>query len=281
MNDGISSTHVRRAEWRDTGLPTLEITNRYGSGVISLYGAHLLSWIPAGGREVLMLSEKSEWQLGEPIRGGVPICWPWFGGSAKPSHGIARRHLWELLSVTTGDDDSDTVTMAFETTEPHPLRATFAVNFGASLKMTLTSLNRGEKPWVVATALHTYFDIADIAGTTLTGLENQGYLNTVGGFNECPGSPDPIVCNSETDRVYHSAGDVILTDRTGNRSFRIAKTGSDETVVWNPWVEKSSRMPDFGDDEYRRMICVEAANIPGIRLDPGQAHTLSQIITPL
>ena len=280
MDNALRSNRIRRAVWRNTALPTLEVANRYGTGVVSLYGAHVLSWIPAGGAEVLMLSEKSAWQIGEPIRGGVPVCWPWFGGAAKPSHGIARRNLWELRAAEAEADGSDTVELVFETEEPHPLRATFRVNFGASLRMSLTTLNCGASACRVGGALHTYFAVSDIGKVTLSGLENAGWLDTVGGTRECPGMPGPVVCEAETDRVYHSAAPVLLRDAGWDRAFRIAKEGSEETVVWNPWIEKARRMPDFGDGEYQKMLCVEAANIPGVEIEPGKSHTLTQIVTP-
>ena len=263
------------------GFPAYRIENEHATAIISRYGAHILSFAPRSTGELLMISGKSEWAMGAPIRGGVPVCWPWFGGAGNPAHGIARRQLWDLVELRTEADNSDTVVLELHTPEPD-LTVRMTANFGASMTMTLTTRNTGSAPWLLSQALHTYFAASAIANVEVSGLENAGYVDTVGGVRrEMPGVPETIRFAEETDRYYHSAAPVILTDAGNGRKLRISKEGSNETVVWNPWIAKAQRMPDFGDEEYLQMLCIEAANIPGVELAPGAEHTLTQRIEVL
>ena len=262
-------------------FPAYRIENEHATAVISRYGAHILSFAPRKTGELLMVSGKSEWADGAPIRGGVPVCWPWFGGAGNPAHGIARRQLWDLVELRSEEDGSDTVVLELHTPEPD-LTVRMSANFGASMTMRLTTRNTGDQPWQLSQALHTYFAASAIADVEVSGLENAAYVDTVGGVrNEMPATGKTIRFAEETDRYYHSDAAVILTDSGNGRKLRISKEGSRETVVWNPWIAKAQRMPDFGDEEYLQMLCIEAANIPGILLEPGAEHTLMQRIEVL
>jgi len=265
--------------WPGSPFPVIVADNRFCRGAVSTYGAHVLSFVPQGGREVLMVSAASEWREGAPIRGGVPVCWPWFGGVGTPAHGIARRQYWNLVSATAEPDGSETVTMELEVADPHPLRAVFTVRFGAGLTMALETANRGGTDFTLSQALHTYLAVGDIRRASLAGLEDAAYVDTVGGRNTLvAGAPGALVFDGETDRVYQSTADVVVSDPVLGRTLHVSKRGSDETVVWNPWVDKARRMPDFGDDEYPSMLCVEAANVRGLVLPAGGIHRLEQTV---
>ncbi len=265
--------------WPGSPFPVIVADNRFCRGAVSTYGAHVLSFVPRGGREVLMVSAASEWREGAPIRGGVPVCWPWFGGAGAPAHGTARRQYWNLVAAATEPDGSETVTLELEVAEPHPLRAVFSVRFGAALTMALETANRGPTDFTLSQALHTYLALGDIRQASLVGLENAAYVDTVGGRNALvEGAPGPLVIAAETDRVYQSTAEVVVTDPVIGRAIHVSKRGSDETVVWNPWVDKARRMPDFGDGEYPSMLCVEAANVRGLVVPPAGNHRLEQTV---
>lgn len=251
------------------------------TGEISLYGAHVAAWQPAGHKPVLWMSKASAFELGKPIRGGVPICFPWFGAhpsdSTAPAHGKARITSWELLSAEQSSDGG--VVLELETTV-EPFRLKFRVEFGAALKMSLTVSLPAEHGALALfeEALHTYLTVGDIQQVWIEGLETTAYLDKVGGVRDRPCAGEPIRFEGETDRVYQdTTAPCVLHDPMLNRTVTVSKTGSESTVVWNPWIEKASRMPDFGNDEWPGMVCIETANAGArtIALEPGQSHTMS------
>ena len=265
--------------WKDSKLPTAFISNRFCSGAVSLYGAHVLSYIPKDQEEVLMISEKSLFNPPKGIRGGIPVCWPWFGSDPAPSHGIARIQFWELKNAVPQADGSDTLTFELSVAEPHELTLTLEVNFGASLTVAATTVNRGKSSFLLGEALHTYFRVGEIAETLIRGLGGASFDNRLN--DQTARAPEVFGFRAETDNIYHSEAAVTIEDPVLKRRIRVEKQNSRDTVVWNPWIDKSKRMADFGDEEYHRMVCVEAANCFGNRIDlaPGAAHTLVQKIT--
>ncbi len=266
----------------DSKLRVLRVKNRHCEGLVSPYGAHVLSYIPEGGREVLMVSRSSRFEAGQPIRGGVPVCWPWFGDAAEPMHGIARRQYWTFAGAATAADGGDTLSFTLEIDRPQRLAARFEVSFGAVLTMRLWSINRGDRDFVLSEALHTYFAVGDIARITVYGLEHTSWIDTVGdAFRSMPGESGALTFAGETDRIYASIAKVAIDDPVLKRRIIVSKHGSAETVVWNPWQDKAARMADFGDEEYHTMLCVEAGNMTGTILAPGQPHLLEQQIRVL
>lgn len=265
--------------WKDSKLPTAFISNRFCSGAVTLYGAHVLSYIPKDQEEVLMISEKSLFNPPKGIRGGIPVCWPWFGSDPAPSHGIARIQYWELKKAEPQADGSDTLTFELTVTEPHELTITLEVNFGAALTVAATTVNNGKSSFLLGEALHTYFRVGEIAETQIRGLGGAQLDNRL--TSQISTAPDVFGFRSETDNIYHSEAAVSIEDPVLKRRIRVEKQNSRDTVVWNPWIDKSKRMADFGDEEYHRMVCVEAANCFGNRIDlaPGAAHTLIQKIS--
>ena len=254
-------------------------------GELVLQGAHVTSWIPAGQQPVLWLSHKSNFEKGKPIRGGVPICFPWFGpkanDSSAPAHGYARLVEWQVVSTHSKEDGG--IAIGLETSID-PFLLSFNVEFGSQLKMTLrTELSRdATSPQSFEDALHTYFAVSDIRSILIAGLETTDYVDKVDQANLKPASGMPIQFTGETDRVYcDTRADCLLIDDGMQRVIRISKSGSVSTVVWNPWIDKSKRMADFGDDEWPEMVCIETANVAAgrIELSPGESHSTTAFVS--
>ena len=272
-------------------LPRLEISTPSGAAEIYLHGAHLTRWQPAhAGAPVLWMSAHSFWEDGKPIRGGVPICFPWFGPNASqpsaPAHGFARLADWTLVGAVEGDAHSDrgtVVTFALEGERmseawPFRFRATYEVAVGTTLSMSLEVENRDEKALAFEEALHTYFTVSDIANVAISGLERTPYLDKAGGLAQRTQDDSPIRFAGETDRVYLETTAACAIDDPGlRRRIVVSKDNSRSTVVWNPWIAKARAMPDFGDEEWRGMVCVETANVgaAAVQLAPGERHRMT------
>lgn len=232
-----------------------------------LHGAHVAEFQPAGQQPVLFMSRQSEFKSDKPIRGGVPLCFPWFGphpsDSSAPAHGRVRTRSWELQS--SARDSAGNIGVVL-TLEIESWQLTYAVRFGESLELSLNVQNLSAAERECELALHTYLTLADAKTASVHGLEQVAHLDKLTGEHVAP-SGQPIRFNCETDRVYYgSVPEVIVSDPGFQRRIRLEPRGSQSTVVWNPWVDKSRRMADFGDDEYERMCCVETANVGESRL---------------
>ena len=269
------------------GLVRAVVKTAISEGAVFLQGAHVSHFQPAGQHPVLWMSEKSWFEAGRPIRGGVPICFPWFGphpsDASAPGHGSVRLQPWRLTSAELLEDGGIGVRLQASCA---PFDMTYRVQFGRSLVMEF-SVELSEQAEVAAEyeeALHTYFSVGDIHRTTVSGLEQSDFVDTVGGRTERKASGQPIRFESETDQVYQNTiGACVIHDPALERRIVIDRRNSASTVVWNPWIAKSVRMPDFGDHEWPGMLCVETANIREnrVRLQPGQQHTLRTTIESL
>lgn len=273
---------VLRFEAGQGGLTRIVLTHPHATGEMYLHGAHITAWQPQGQSPVLFMSESSRFESGKPIRGGVPICFPWFGPNADdpdaPAHGTARLRSWEVTR-TASDDAGVTVEM---TTRIAPFHLTYHATFGTALRMALHVRHDGDTPARFEEALHTYFRVGDVRQIEITGLERSEYLDKVAGGRRVREADEPLRFTGETDRVYlASRSECLVRDPVLGRTIRVAKQQSDATVVWNPWIEKSARMPDFGNDEWPGMVCVETCNVAehAITLPPGASHEMSATIT--
>ncbi len=273
------------------GLPTAQLKNRLASATVALQGAHVVTYQPQGESNLLWLSKLSQFKPGKAIRGGIPICWPWFANhpddSSKPAHGFARNRLWEISATRRLPDDRLQLEMKLEddakTRQLWPWRFTawLTVTAGSELEVELRISNRDEKTFSCSGALHSYFSVSDIGNVTITGLEGAGYIDKVSG-DQLRQQQEPLAITGETDRIYlNTSADCLIEDQGWNRCIRIAKQGSRTTVVWNPWQEKAAAMADFGNDEYRNMVCVETANAADdlITLAPGEEHRMQTTIS--
>ncbi|MGN0866786.1 MAG: D-hexose-6-phosphate mutarotase [Oligosphaeraceae bacterium] len=273
------------------GLPEIHLQNSHGRCEICLMGAHVLSYVPRGHREVLFLSEKSEYTpTGKAIRGGIPLCWPWFGPAdlsripgATTAHGFIRQMMWQLSTWRESQEATEVVLEARDTEEsrkiwPCAFRVSLRVRLGEQLELALTTVNEGTQPFFYEEALHTYYAVGDCRMLSIQGFQGCEFKDKAPATPPAPNpQPGEITITEETDRVYfHCPGEAVITDPVMGRRIRIQKEGSDTGVVWNPWIAKSRRMPDFGDEEYRNMVCVENANVDydGRRLASGESHVL-------
>ncbi len=268
------------------GLVVARISNAQACASVALQGAHLLEWTPQGQHPVIWLSKGARFAPGKSIRGGIPICWPWFGAHAGkadyPAHGFARTASWQVTAASMLDDGAVQLRLTLpenETTQalwPHATPVEYTITVGRQLQLELVTRNNGDNDVTISQALHTYFAVDDIHTAYVEGLDGCDYLDKVEGFvrKQQQGS---IEFEGEVDRVYLDApGDCLIRDPGLKRNIRIRKQGSASTVVWNPWDEKSTQMGDMGQQGYRTMLCVESANAAddAVTIAPGGEHCL-------
>lgn len=274
-------------ETGDGDIPVMKIQNNQARALISLQGAHLLSWIPNGQEEVIWVSEDATFLPGKSVRGGIPICWPWFGpheeNTAYPAHGFARTVHWqvtEVQSLPTGETQviytlaTDQLAQNLRQMWPKSTQAEYRLTIGSFLEMDLTTINNSEQNMTIGQALHTYFNIEGVTSTKVLGLEGKDYIDKTDSFKRKT-QTGPVTISEETDRVYlETPDDLVLDDQ--KRKITIKKQGSKSTVIWNPWKEMAEKMGDLGPDGYLKMLCVESANAMDdvIEIKPGGHHSL-------
>ncbi|MBX2853252.1 MAG: D-hexose-6-phosphate mutarotase [Phycisphaeraceae bacterium] len=284
LNQHFGIEDVLHFSGGEGGLWRALITTEKCTAELYRHGAHLTRWRPRGHDEVIWLSQQARYLYDKAIRGGVPICFPWFAGNQPaydpdgPAHGYARVTTWEFIDAK---HDADGVTLSLRTETEPCFTLRYDVTFGDTLTMRLTATNTGSAPATFESALHTYFVISQIKQVQVTGLENADYIDTVGGNIQSMTQDDqPIKFESETDRTYTSDATTKIIDTGLQRTITIEKQHSGSTVVWNPWTDKAKAMADFGDDEWPGMLCVESGNIQpnAITLEPEQSHTMQAVI---
>ena len=274
----------------DNGLTRVQVRTAAAEATIYLHGAHLTHWQPAGQKPVVFLSADSEFADGKAIRGGVPICFPWFGprsdGQPGPSHGYARIQEWDLsfaALVPGADGDQIYLTFALFPSELSRslgfdnLRLAYEVIVGKTLTMRLTAVNAGTEPVVIEEALHSYFAVADVRTTALTGLESTQYRDKTDGMKVKTTPAGPLRLTGETDRVFPATTATVQVHDEGNgRLLTVEKINSATTVVWNPWTEVAAKLADLPDDAWPGFVCVETANTTtdAITLEPGKSHAM-------
>lgn len=296
---------------RPEGLIEARLASAGGRATVCLQGGHVIDWQSQGQvQPVLWISRDAKFAAGKSIRGGIPVCWPWFGayGAATPplqnapqegavtlasplagatsfpAHGFARTAVWQVADSSVDGDGRVWLLLTLapesmpETMWPHATSLELKVSLGATLKLELSTRNIGSQAFVLGEALHTYFNISDIGNVAVHGLHGVEYWDTVGTV-EKKVQAGAIDFSAETDRVYiHSPQACSIEDPGFARRIHIHKQGSLSTVVWNPWVAKAERMGDLGKpDGWRQMLCVESANAwdNKLTLAPGERHTLS------
>jgi glucose-6-phosphate 1-epimerase len=272
-------------------LPCVRVAGRAGRAEIYLQGAHVTSWRPTGWEPVIWLSRFSTFSPGAPIRGGIPVCFPWFGRNLSdpdaPLHGFARLHNWTLVAAS---EDGDDVSLTFQLSDsddtrssawPFRFEATYRVVVGMTLQLSLEITNPGSEPVAFEEALHTYYAVGDVRDVGVLGLTGASYLDRVADGEPVRQRDEPIRIEQETDRLYLSSAETVtIEDAAGDRVIRIRKGGSNATLVWNPWIDKSEAMSDFGGDEWIETICVETCNAgpTGVMLGPGERHRMTTTI---
>jgi len=271
------------------GLTRVQVATKAATATIYIQGAHLTAWQPAGFESAILLSHKSDFAPGKPIRGGIPIAFPWFANDRKrdridghpgPSHGFARIQDWTLESVVR---EGEMVKLVFTLGPTAMSRSMGYDNFmvklefsiGHELMMAMTVTNTGQEPMGYEQAFHTYYEVADIHEVSVDGLEPTSFIDKTDAMKVKPAEQAPIRFTKTTDRVYnHTTADITIDDVAGRRKILLHKTGSSTTVVWNPF----GPLPDLGEWDWHSMCAVETANAgdDAITLAPGMSRTMTQ-----
>ncbi|QBF84520.1 D-hexose-6-phosphate mutarotase [Shewanella maritima] len=278
MGSVTTKTHVN-------GLKFVEINTDLCFATIYLQGAQIDQFQPKGQQPLLWVSSADDYQPGNGIRGGIPICWPWFGQSQVegfPQHGFARTTTWDLVSVKMVNQ------VAFVTMElnvkpehrnfwPHETKLQVVFELGSKLKVSLTNTNLTDYPVSLTQALHTYFPTSDIHNTYVSGLAESQYIEFAKG--PYAQNDDLVEFTRETDRVYTNLGAAqVITTPEG--CIVVERENSQSAVLWNPWIDKSQRLSRFNDNDYLSMLCLEATNVleDQVTLAAGASHTLTTTI---
>jgi glucose-6-phosphate 1-epimerase len=271
------------------GMPTVLLSHPSGSSAdVYLNGAHVTSWIPAGGREVLFMGKTATFAPGDPIRGGIPVVWPQFANlGGLPQHGFARKSEWQLAENADSSDETSSVKLLL--TDDHKTRELWPYHFRTeltvsiddkSLTVKLEVFNTGDEIFSFTAALHTYIAVADIRESAIRGFTGKWYLDKTQGGNETKDDAKKLVISDETDRVYLKAPKKVeIEDRGNGRRIEIRADGFRDAVVWNPWAEKVTGFIGLVTDDYMRMVCVEAAQIGSpVELKPAGTWSGSQTL---
>lgn len=253
------------------GEPMIEIETDKAWALISVYAGQILGYWPEGqDDDMLFLSDLAYYEPGKAIKGGIPVCWPWFGpdpeGKGRPGHGFVRNRFWELLGTAALDDGRIQVRLGLSDNDatreiwPQAFELELRATVGDTLEVTLITRNRGDSAFDISQGLHTYFRVGNIDHVRIHGLEGASYIDKMDGSAEKT-QEGLLEIGGEVDRIYTGVGgDLEIRDPAMARSIRITSTGSASAVVWNPWADTAESMADLGDGDYRSLVCVETTN---------------------
>lgn len=277
-------------------LEAIKIEHPAFTATILLQGAQLITYAPTGQANWFWVSEHEPFRHGKSVRGGIPVCWPWFGAvernpeavrhqiRTEMAHGFVRTGVWTLTDIDE-QVDAVSITLSLETDRAAESlwegRARADMKFvftGHDLSATLETHNLAAEPMSLTAALHSYFPTSDVEDVSLHGLEGVEYVDTLHDWRRCQQS-GAVRFSGETDRIYFVGRPLRL--RTPERTYVLTPSGSGSAIVWNPWIEKARRLSHFGENEWRRMFCVETANAldDSVTLSPGQSHSLGFRLT--
>lgn len=263
--------------------------------LLAQQGAQILSYGRDGQPPLIWLSPEAAYQRGQSVRGGVPICWPWFGNLRRnpqavqahyhldeaPAHGLVRTQDWELLGINE-EDDAVTLRFAYDTREgplpgwPRDAGLTFIVRLAEDLSMSLETHNRSDTPLTLSQALHSYFAVSDVRQVRVEGLQGCRYIDTLQEWRELHQDDSPTF-TGEVDRIYLGPpARLSIVDPLWQRRIHIEARGSHSAVLWNPWIDKARRLSQFADDAWQKMLCIETANLleDVLQLQPDERHQL-------
>ncbi|ERI53791.1 hypothetical protein N878_14005 [Pseudomonas sp. EGD-AK9] len=263
--------------------------------LVAQQGAQILSYQPDGQPPLIWLSEQAAYERGQSVRGGVPVCWPWFGDlrcnppavqaayqpGLAPSHGLVRGLDWQLLGI---DEDGDAVTLRFVFDSrqhllpgwPHAARLQLDIRLGEDLALNLETHNQGDEPLVISQALHSYFAVSDVRQVGVEGLDGCRYLDTLDDWRERR-QDGALQFAGETDRIYlGTPARLSIVDPGWGRRIHLDSSGSRSAVLWNPWIDKAKRLSQFAAEAWQGMLCIETANVMEdvVRLAADERHAL-------
>lgn len=291
LNQEFGSKQAKIVEGKG-GFPVIEVSNEQAKAKVSVYSGQVISFQPVGAsHDLLFLSEAAYYQSGKAIKGGIPICWPWFGpdpeGKGRASHGFVRNRMWNLLSVeevSAGETKVRLGVSADDETQkvwPHSFELAIEILIGAKLTVALVTQNKGNEAFSITQAFHTYFTIGDVNKVRVVGLDNAPYVDKVDGGTEKTQHGD-ITISEEVDRIYTKVKpELAVEDEALGRRIKISSTGSHTAIVWNPWKEISANMADLEDLDYQRFICVETANAADevVKVAAGSEYKIQAVYT--
>ena len=272
----------------DNGYPYIEIENDLAKAKIALQGAHLFHYKVKNKPELLWLSKLAYFEEGKAIRGGIPVCFPWFGKNKEnatlPQHGFARTALWKVVLEEETDVSTSHIRLQLKSNAdtlelwPYLFDLYLDVTVGNDLNIALSVTNTDSKAFEISTALHTYFSVSDINTIRIKGLDESRYYDALDDTHYK--QKGDILIQEEVDRVYLDPSDTI-TLLDGESKVYLQQEGSNSLVVWNPWIEKSSHMADMSAEGYRSMVCLETANAreDARVVKPNETHVLKAVIS--
>lgn len=276
-------TRCRLGEGR---LPIIDLKTPHSTATISLLGGQLIAFQLVNEQPVIWVSPRSKYKVDQAIRGGIPVCWPWFAQHKNlpeaPAHGLARTAMWKVVKTEKLPNEEVLLVLELpmETVAsdvwPHSSRLEQRITLGKTLSVELITTNLGNDSLEVTEALHTYLHVGDVREIEVRGLEGISYLDKMQNRLELT-QQGPVKIESPVDRIYQNTQATCeLIDPVLKRRILVHKTGSGSTIVWNPWKEKASEMADMGEGTYEKMLCIETANVESsaIQLSPGQEHRM-------
>lgn len=260
-------------------LACWRVHTAHGEALIAHQGAQLLSYQPHGQQPIVWLSETAEYKTGQGLRGGVPVCWPWFGrldfnpapvqaayrGEQAPAHGLVRTLDWQLDKVTESAEQT-CLHLSFDASAglpnwPHSARLELVMTFGERLTLALTTHNVGDQPLPISQALHTYFAVSDCRNVVIDGLQGARCIDTLKDWQESP-EQDVVRFTGEVDRIYLDVDNtLVIRDPHWQRDIHVHASNSRSAVVWNPWIDKTQRLSQMTADAWQGMLCVETARV--------------------
>lgn len=269
-------------------LPAFELLHESGSSsLLSLYGAQVLSFIPSDGKEVFFLSNRSLFERGKAIRGGIPLVFPQFGKGILPSHGFARTEMWELESSSGGGGAPTTITLRLlsnsvtEALWPYSFECHFTLSLSEFVTTTSRVINTGNSPLSFQSAVHSYYQVPHIKDVAIQGLQGIPFIDFLDNRAESTESREKITIDKATDRVYRDSSSALkLISESDSRVISIEKVGYNDTVVWNPWKEGNASISDLAEGDFEHFVCIESGNVvKPIQLEPGEEHLSVQTVT--
>lgn len=262
-----------------SGQILLHVSNLKSEVIISLFGGHVLSWVPKGSEEVFYLSKNAFFDNKSAIRGGIPLCWPWFGNKENSNaHGFVRTMTWSVLSIDEIDVDHTIISLLPENLpyELCDIKLILTISISDHFSVSLKTINESGTPFTFTQALHTYFKISDIDNIKISGLKGTSYFDKLLGSTQFD-DDNEIIFDQEVDKIYASANVVSLVDQ--NRTIVVDSHGATDTVIWNPWKVKNDSLKDLYPDAYKGFVCIENGNIlNSIQLNPSDQHEIIQKI---
>lgn len=275
------------------GLPALRLVHSSGySATVSEYGGHVLSWCSPSEQEFLFVSTRAVYEIGKPIRGGIPVVFPQFGKGDLPQHGFARVKRWKVVREQVSTNDAVSVTLRLSSDSstdsvwPHPFTLELDVVLTDVLLTTLRVINTGRGEFAFTSALHTYFRTSDVSKVRIEGLRDVEYVDFLLDRKNFVEQRSSIAITEPIDRAYRDSPETLwLSCPEDNVRLAITKEGFRDTVVWNPWIEGAKKIGDLAPEEYPHMLCIESANVLSpVTLEAGDVYTSAQIFraeTPL